>query len=448
MRFTGLPPVASALMTLLVVVQAIGTGTAVLDLTDTATFEALIGKGRPALVEYYAPWCGHCQQLEPVYEQLAEAFTHAEDRVIIARVNADSNKALGQRFGVTSFPTLKWFRADSQADAEDYLGGRDLEALSEYVKSRVGGGIKPKIKPAPPPAATQLDAHNFDDIALDPTKHVLVEFYAPWCGHCKRLAPIYDAVAKTYVNEDNCVVAQIDADDERNRALAKKYEVQSFPTIKFFPRAVSGDAASPDPQTYMGGREEKDFITFLNGKCGVHRTAGGGLNDLAGRLPSLDSFASRLYTARLRQAEGEPSAPEEVRRIAQDAKDFVSKVQGGVNATADKDRMAEYYLKIIDKLVVAGDVEYVDRESARLRKILDKNRDSLEATGQGTLAPRKEDDVKRRLNVLSAFMKRQLSDRVKASESNTREEEPSQGGVGGIQGKATGAGRSIHGDEL
>lgn len=39
-----------------------------------------------------------------------------------------------------------------------------------------------------------LTANNFDSVALDSTKSVLVEFYAPWCGHCKQLAPIYDQV--------------------------------------------------------------------------------------------------------------------------------------------------------------------------------------------------------------------------------------------------------------
>ena len=53
--------------------------------------------------------CGHCKTLAPVYEQLADSFTHVKDKVVVAKVNADEHRELGQRFGVTgivSFPNL------------------------------------------------------------------------------------------------------------------------------------------------------------------------------------------------------------------------------------------------------------------------------------------------------------------------------------------------------
>lgn len=59
-----------------------------------------------------------------------------------------------------------------------------------------------QIKEAPT-AVTVLTPDNFDKIVMDPTKDVLVEFYAPWCGHCKSLAPIYEKVAATYAGEPN-----------------------------------------------------------------------------------------------------------------------------------------------------------------------------------------------------------------------------------------------------
>ncbi len=46
---------------------------------------------------------------------------------------------------------------------------------------------------------------------MDSTKDVLVEYYAPWCGHCKSLAPIYDEVAKKLSNNPNIIIAKMDS---------------------------------------------------------------------------------------------------------------------------------------------------------------------------------------------------------------------------------------------
>lgn len=77
-----------------------------------------------------------------------------------------------------------------------------------------------------------------------------------------------------------CIVANLDADAESNRPLAEKYEIKSFPTIKFFPKGG-------EPIDYNGGRGEADFVQFLNEKCGTHRAVGGGLNDQVGVYGSL-----------------------------------------------------------------------------------------------------------------------------------------------------------------
>ena len=83
---------------------------------------------------------------------------------------------------------------------------------------------------------------NFTDV-IENNEYVMVEFYAPWCGHCQSLAPEY-AAAATELKGDGVVLAKIDATVENE--LAHQYSVQGFPTILFF---VDGEH-----KLYTGGR--------------------------------------------------------------------------------------------------------------------------------------------------------------------------------------------------
>lgn len=121
--------------------------------------------------------CGHCKKLAPIYEQVAASFKDQPGRVLIGKVDADANKALGKRFGISGYPTLKWFPFNS-TEPEDYKGPRDLESIVSFINEKAG--TRGKITLPPPPSAKQLNAGNFKNIVLDPTKDVLVEFYAPW----------------------------------------------------------------------------------------------------------------------------------------------------------------------------------------------------------------------------------------------------------------------------
>jgi len=342
----------------------------VVELTSE-TFGDVIGKGTPALVEFYAPWCGHCKNLAPIYEQLADQFAHLKNKVIIAKVDADGpGREVGQKNGVTGFPTLKWFSGKSVDDSATYEGGRDLEAFTQFIEDKLQLNQLPK-------AVVIADASNFEEIVMDEDKDVLVSFTAPWCGHCKSLKPTYEKVAVTFKPESTCNLVNFDADASQNKPLATQYGVTGFPTIKFFPKGSKNKV----PEDYEGGRTERDLVNYLNEKCGTHRAVGGGLNDFAGRVGTLDTFASEILSAL-------PSA----RATIYDEASAAASSLGTAGA---------YYLRVMKKLV-DGSEDYIERESNRLKSLLNKRK----------LAESKLDEIKTKLNILAAFVKTKAEEAI------------------------------------
>uniref|UniRef100_A0A0E0N8D7 protein disulfide-isomerase n=1 Tax=Oryza rufipogon TaxID=4529 RepID=A0A0E0N8D7_ORYRU len=101
-----------------------------------------------------------------------------------------------------------------------------------------------------------LSAANFSDF-LASHRHVMVEFYAPWCAHCQALAPDYAAAAADLSPLAHQVaLAKVDATEDTD--LAQKYDVQGFPTILFFIDGV--------PKDYNGARTKEAIVSWVNKK--------------------------------------------------------------------------------------------------------------------------------------------------------------------------------------
>ena len=101
---------------------------------DDMTFDKFVPVDRPALVEFYAPWCGHCRTLASELDMLGTVFGEHR-RLNLVKVNADEYGALAERFKIEGFPTLKFF--DMDGTIED-VEGRQMDELADYLWSKVG----------------------------------------------------------------------------------------------------------------------------------------------------------------------------------------------------------------------------------------------------------------------------------------------------------------------
>jgi len=137
--------------------------------------------------------------------------------------------------------------------------------------------VEPSVKSEPVPEkqdgpVTVVVAKNYQDIVMDSDKDVLLEFYAPWCGHCKALAPKYDELAGMFKPfSDRITIAKVDAtlNDVPD-------EIQGFPTIKLF-KAGSKDS----PVDYTGSRTVEDLANFLRDSGTHHIDAAGSADEEA-----------------------------------------------------------------------------------------------------------------------------------------------------------------------
>eukprot|EP00055_Hartaetosiga_balthica_P018471 m.134452 g.134452 ORF g.134452 m.134452 type:complete len:378 (-) comp9609_c0_seq1:3606-4739(-) len=302
---------------------------------DDSNFDDIVNGDRFVLVKFFAPWCGHCKSMAPAYEELSDAFSHVSD-VVIAEVDADKHRDLGKRFGVSGFPTIKYFEKGSTS-ASDYSGGRTAEDFLTFINKK---GFNGRIKVTPSEVVV-LTESNFEKIVMDETKDVFVEFYAPWCGHCKSLAPTYEKFGETFKNEKDVVIAKMDAD--KFKITPKKFGVTGFPTLKWFPKD------NKDGEDYRGGRDGADLVSFVNGKTGSKRILGGGLTDDAGTFDELNTLAAKFSSEEDREA------------LLAEAETIAASLD---------DIFATYYVKVMKKIIEKGN-EYPATETARLDRILD-----------------------------------------------------------------------------
>lgn len=183
---------------------------------------------------------------------------------LVFTIADSSNPRLNQHLGVEAneFPRFLILETAAQMKKYPLEAAPDAASVKAHIEAFLAGNLKPHFKSEKVPAnndgpVTVVVGDNFNDVVLDEKKDVLLEVYAPWCGHCKKLEPIYNELGDAYKNNKNIVIAKMDGTANEVDGLAPR----GFPTIKFYPAGSKTAASGKD---YSGGRELADFKKYLD----------------------------------------------------------------------------------------------------------------------------------------------------------------------------------------
>lgn len=125
-------------------------------------------EGKYALVDFYAPYCKYCVELDPILKKLAEAFSFASDKLIIAKVDVDKHKSFMDTYDIKGYPTIMLFEPGNPTP-EKYQYSRKLGAMTDFIEEKTGinvadaamakpSGVPPPINMSSKPSANEVRA--------------------------------------------------------------------------------------------------------------------------------------------------------------------------------------------------------------------------------------------------------------------------------------------------
>ncbi|XP_041773854.1 thioredoxin domain-containing protein 5 homolog [Anopheles merus] len=230
------------------------------------TFAKHVSSGKH-FVKFYAPWCGHCTKLAPTWEELARSLEHERD-IRVSKIDCTQYRPICTDFEVKGYPTLLWIEDGKKI--EKYTGPRTHTDLKQYVARMAGGlkedgaqGAEQKGEGTLEGGAERDDNRSVvvqlseGDFAHAIAKGVtVVKFYAPWCGHCMRLAPTWEQLAEKLTARDGVTIAKVDCTVDANKELCGEQEVNGYPTVFLY---RDGEKVTE----YFGHRSLDDLHKFV-----------------------------------------------------------------------------------------------------------------------------------------------------------------------------------------
>jgi len=195
-----------------------------------------------------------------ILDQVAEAAKDFKGKLSVVKLDGHRWGEHAKHFGLSG--SLPGIVIEDREANKNFVFPEDstvtAAALKAHFEGFTTGTLKATLKSQPEPADNNgpvkvIVGTTFEAIALDDSKDVLVEFYAPWCGHCKSLAPKYETLGEEFASDSNIVIAKVDSTENDTPA-----KIEGFPTIIFYP---AGD--KKNPITFEGDRTVEAMSAFI-----------------------------------------------------------------------------------------------------------------------------------------------------------------------------------------
>lgn len=211
------------------------------------------------LIDFYATWCPHCQQLAPAF---GEAATKSKSTgVRFGKVDTDNAQDVSARYNIEGLPTLLLVRGNKYLE---YGGKRTAAAIAEFVAKPHGdsepwktlgsaaAATESKGNPTPiDKAVIQLTENNFEKETRGHT--FIIDAYAEWCPHCQKFGPIFGRAAKR-AKEDGLPVKFGMLDTDHCPNLSDRFNIESLPTVF----VLNPDGTS---SKYEGSRTDESLVS-------------------------------------------------------------------------------------------------------------------------------------------------------------------------------------------
>ncbi|XP_060064425.1 dnaJ homolog subfamily C member 10-like [Ylistrum balloti] len=211
------------------------------------------------VIDFYASWCGPCQQLAPEWRRLAKMLKNTKN-IFVAQVECQKEAALCRQENVNSYPSMRLYPADSQKGSGSFFTYNGWHRDAQSLRAWAFEFLPSKVE--------TLRYYNFHQNVLSSSTPFIVDFYAPWCGHCQVFKPEFEKIAEAL--EGRVKAGKVNCDEDRN--LCQQAGVSAYPTVRFYKGARKGMAQHMYGQD-IDFLDANQIIRFINRKIPAQKTS-------------------------------------------------------------------------------------------------------------------------------------------------------------------------------